>query len=83
MRSFIIVLAFALTFGAAGARADRPLSRAEVARLALAISYLGCAGGRIEADDDGYEVSDVRCRDGNTYLLTFNRSFDLVEKVED
>lgn len=84
MRTLFTVSALALLLSAGVAPAEEPkLTRAEAATLMRAIAHLGCSGGRIEVDDDGYEVSDVRCRDGNTYLLTFSRRFDLIEKVED
>jgi len=84
MRTFFTVSALALSLGAGAAlAAEAKITRAEAATLMRAVAHLGCSGGRIEVDDDGYEVSDVRCRDGNTYLLTFNRRFDLLEKVED
>jgi hypothetical protein len=49
-------------------------------QLVSAVSAQGCSGGKMEFDDGKYEVDDVRCNDGKTYDLDFNRSFELLKK---
>jgi hypothetical protein len=52
-------------------------------RISAGVAALGCAGGRIEVDDDAderFEVENVRCSDGFAYDLTFDSDFNLRKK---
>ena len=60
--------------------AGRAVTDDERAKLVSAVSAQGCSGGKMEFDDGKYEVDDVRCNDGKTYDLDFNRSFELLKK---
>lgn len=74
---FLVLLA-----GAASAR-DRLVTDDERARLAAALAAQGCAGGKMEFDDDGYEVDAAKCGDGRSYDLEFDKSFGLLSKKLD
>ena len=76
---------FALTLStllAAPAMADRVVTDAERAKLLPAIAAQGCAGGKMEWDDDDreFEVDHAICNDGRLYDLKFDASFQLISK---
>jgi hypothetical protein len=82
MRKLLLVSgAFLILLGAA-ARADRPVTDEERAKLLPAITAAGCTGGEPEFDDGKYEVEDVTC-DGRSYELKFDETFRLIEKKLD
>jgi hypothetical protein len=83
MRTLLKVTALTLALSAGVASAQERITRVEAANLMRAMAALGCSGGRISIEDRQYEVSDVLCRDGRTYVLTFGPNFELLEKVED
>lgn len=64
----------------APARADRPLTEEEQAKLAPALAAQGCSGGKMEYDDGLFEVDDAICADGKTYDLKFDANLKLVKK---
>jgi hypothetical protein len=74
---------FVLAAFAAPASADRSLSADERARLAAAVTEIGCSGGAMEFDDGRYEVDDARCSDGLKYDLKFDAAFKLMKKERD
>lgn len=83
MRS-LLMSAAALTLIAIPAKADRPVTDAERAKLTSAITAQGCTGGKMEWDDDDreFEIDDAIC-DGRKHDLTFNADFTLKSKKAD
>jgi hypothetical protein len=69
---------------AAPARADRPVTDAELTRLVDAVAAQGCSGGKMEWDegDHEFEVDDARC-DGRKYELKFHADYSLKSKKLD
>jgi hypothetical protein len=59
------------------AKADRPVTDAERAKLIVAVVAQGCTGGKMEWDEDdrGFEVEDAVCNDGRKYELKFDADF--------
>ena len=59
------------------AKADRPVTDAERAKLIVAVVAQGCTGGKMEWDEDdrGFEVEDAVCNDGRKYELKFDAEF--------
>jgi hypothetical protein len=80
MQARVIILLALLASLVGSARADRPLTQEERAKLLSALAAEGCAGGKLEFDDGKYEVDDAKCHDGRTYDLKFDRDFRLVRK---
>lgn len=79
MRSLV---AIAVLVAAAGsAKADRPVTDAERAKLLPAIMAQGCSGGKLEWDEDDreFEVDDAVC-DGRRYDLKFDGELRLISK---
>lgn len=84
MRIVVLAAAF-LTVAVMPARADRPVTEAERARLVSAVAAQGCTGGKMEWDEDDreFEVDDVRCEDGREYDLKFHADYTLKSKKLD
>jgi hypothetical protein len=78
MRGLLIFLSLVLSTGAA--LADRPVTPEESERLQAALKEQGCSGGKMEFDDDKFEVERATCADGKTYDLDFDNSFRLIKK---
>jgi hypothetical protein len=84
MRNQVLVSSALLILFVAAARADRPVTDEERAKLLPAIAAAGCTGGTLEVDDDkGFEVENVRCSDGQIYDLEFDKEFRLNRKKLD
>lgn len=82
MRRLLPVLAFA-ALASTAARADRPVTDAERAKLVAALQAEGCTGAEMEFDDGMFEVDDARCADGKKYDFEFDASFNLTKKELD
>jgi hypothetical protein len=82
MRNVLLVSGAVLILSVAAARADRPVTDEERAKLLPAIAAAGCTGGTIESDDGGYEVENATC-DGQIYDLEFDNEFRLTKKKLD
>jgi hypothetical protein len=80
MRGLLLVSGAFLLLVAAPARAGRPVTDDERAKLLPAIAAEGCSGGKLEFDDGKYEVDDATCSDGQTYELKFDAGFRLIKK---
>ena len=67
------------------AKADRPVTDAERAKLIVAVVVQGCTGGKMEWDEDdrGFEVEDAVCNDGRKYELKFDAEFLFRSKKAD
>ena len=76
MRTLLISVAL-LAIVAMPAKADRPVTDAERAKLTDAVAAEGCTGGKMEWDEDdrGFEVEDAVCNDGRKYELKFDAEF--------
>ena len=66
------------------ARADRPVTADERARIVAALEAEGCSGGTFEFDDDDdddapFEVDDAQCGDG-IYDFELSTTFQIVER---
>ncbi|MGH6768087.1 MAG: hypothetical protein ACRECO_03585 [Xanthobacteraceae bacterium] len=74
MTALLVVMAFP-------AKADRPTTEAERAKLMAAISAQRCSGGKMEWDDEDrhFEVDDAVC-DGRKYDLKFDAKYRLISK---
>lgn len=76
-----IILGVISLLGATTARADgRPVTSEERMQLVVALQAQGCVGGKMEFDDEKFEVDDSKCSDGRTYDLDFDTSFKLLKK---
>lgn len=76
----MISLGFATAAHADNEWEDRPVTAAERTRIVQAVRAAGCeTPSRIERDDDGYEVEDVRCRDG-VFDLDLDRRFRIIDR---
>ena len=78
MRAVLIMLGLILITGTA--MADRPVTQEESEQLLAALKEQGCSGGKMEVDDDTFEVERARCADGKMYDLDFDSSFRLIKK---
>ena len=76
MRILLISVAL-LAIVTMSAKADRPVTDAERAKLMVAVVAQGCTGGKMEWDEDdrGFEVEDAMCNDGRKYELKFDADF--------
>lgn len=86
------LLAAGLVFTTATAIAkDRPVTDEERPKFEAALKEAGCAGGKMEFDDDKssifpagkFEIDDPVCRDGKRYDLSFDPGFKLVTRKLD
>lgn len=83
MRTLVAAAAF-LALVALPAKADRPVTEAERARLGTAAAAQNCAGGEMEWDEDNREFEvDARCADGQTYELKFDADYTFKSKKLD
>jgi hypothetical protein len=84
MRTLVVAAAF-LAVVAMPAKADRPVTEAERARLIPAVAAQGCTGGKMEWDEDDreFEVDDARCNDGRKYDLKFHADYTFKSKKLD
>lgn len=81
MEKTLVAAAMALML-APSARADDSLSRQEAEKIVAALSAIGCVPGEMERDDDGYEVDDAKCADGE-YEIELNNNFEIIKKQRD
>jgi peptidase YpeB-like protein len=84
MRTFFASAAL-IALVAFPAKADRPVTEAQRAKLEAAVAAQGCTGGKMEWDEDDheFEVEDVRCSDGHRYELKFRSDYRLKSKKRD
>lgn len=76
---------FLLAIVTVPAKADRAVTDTERARLVSAVAAQGCAGGKMEWDDDDreFEVDSASCSDGRAYDLKFNADYTFKSKKLD
>lgn len=82
MRSILLGSAF-VALVAGPALADRPVTDQERAKVVEALKAQGCSGGKIEFDDNKFEVDDAVCADGKKYDIDFDQAFALLKKKLD
>jgi len=75
-----VLICLGLILSTSAAIADRPVTQQESERLQSALKEQGCSGGKMEFDDDKFEVERAICADGKTYDLDFDNSFQLIKK---
>jgi hypothetical protein len=63
--------------------AETPVSPAEEEKIKATLEGFGCTGGKIEKEDYGYEVDDVKCKDGQEYEVKLDRNFRLIVMTRD
>ena len=81
----LILMAFAagLISGSTLALAETPVSPAEQEKIKATLEGFGCTGGTIEKTDYGYEVDDVKCKDGEEYEFKLDPNFKLIVMTRD
>ena len=60
-----------------------PVTPAEEEKIKATIEGFGCTGGKIEKADYGYEVDDVKCKDGQEYEIKLDPNFKLIVMTRD
>lgn len=81
MRTTGILLAAALAFGAGTAALADDLSEEESAKIMAVLADMQCEVDEddIEKEDDGYELDDVFCADGQ-FDVKMDADFNVTEK---
>jgi len=72
MKMKFVLMAFAAAGVISGSTlvlAETPVSPAAAEKIKATIEGFGCTGGKIEKADFGYEVDDVKCKDGQEYEI--------------
>ena len=65
------------------ALAETPVSPAEAEKIKATLENFGCTGGKVEKADFGYEVDDVKCKDGQEYEFKLDPNFKLIVMTRD
>ena len=81
-----ILMAFAAAgfiSGSTLALAETPVSPAEQEKIKATLEGFGCRGGTIEKTDYGYEVDEVKCKDGEEYEFKLDPNFKLIVMTRD
>lgn len=84
MKTTGILLAAALAFGTGTAALAEDVSEDEVAKIMAALAEIQCEmdPDNIEKEDDGYELDDVFCADGQ-FDVKMDADFNVTEKNAD
>jgi len=86
MKMKFVLMAFAAAGVISGSTlvlAETPVSPAEAEKIKATIESFGCTGGKIEKADFGYEVDDVKCKDGQEYEIKLDPNFKLIVMTRD
>jgi Peptidase propeptide and YPEB domain len=84
MKVILMALAAAGFIGSTSALlAETPVSPAEEEKIKATLEGFGCTGGKIEKEDYGYEVDDVKCKDGQEYEVKLDQNFRLIVMTRD
>ena len=62
------------------ARADKPVSEADTAKIRATLQEWGCTGGKMEQETEAsglYEVDDAKCR-GVQYDIKLDKDFKVI-----
>jgi hypothetical protein len=65
------------------ALAETPVSPAEKEKIKATLEGFGCSGGKIEKEDYGYGVDDVKCKDGQEYQFKLDPKFKVIVMTSD
>jgi hypothetical protein len=65
---------------ATGAALAQSLTADQASRLQAALDAQGCAGGRINVGESGFEILDAKCGGGRAYDLVFDHEYKLLRK---
>jgi hypothetical protein len=65
------------------ALADTKVSPAEEEKIKATLEGFGCTGGKIEKEDYGYGIDDVKCKDGQEYEFKLDSNFKLIVMTRD
>ena len=81
----LILMAFAagLISGSTLAFAETAVSPGVEEKIKATLEGFGCTGGKIEKADYGYEVDDVKCKDGEEYEIKLDPNFKLIVMTRD
>ena len=69
--------------GSTLALAETPVGPAEQEKIKATIEGFGCTGGKVEKADYGYEIDDVKCKDGQEYEIKLDPNFRLIVMTRD
>ena len=76
----VVLMAFGaaagIITGSTLALAETPVAPAEEQKIKATIEGFGCTGG-------GYEVDDVKCKDGQEYEIKLDPNFKLIVMTRD
>ena len=81
----LIKLIFCLVFDLFRSRAtlEAEILMLRQQKIKATIEGFGCTGGKIEKADFGYEVDDVKCKDGQEYEIKLDPNFKLIVMTRD
>ena len=83
----VVLMAFGAAAGIITGRtlalAETPVAPAEEQKIKATIEGFGCTGGKIEKAAYGYEVDDVKCKDGQEYEIKLDPNFKLIVMTRD
>lgn len=84
MKIAAILVAAGLALGTAAPAFADDVSDAEVEKIMEALAEIKCEmdPDEIEKEDDGYELDDVFCEDGQ-YDIEMNLNFEVIKKVSE
>ena len=60
------------------ALAETPVSPAEEEKIKATLESFGCTGGKIEKEEYGYGIDDVKCKDGQEYEFKLGPDFKVI-----
>ena len=69
--------------GSTLALAEIPVGPAEPEKIKATLEDFGCTGGKVEKEDYGYGVDDVKCKDGQEYEFKLDPNFRLIVMTRD
>ena len=62
---------------------ETPVSPAEQEKIKATLEAFGCTGGKVEKEDYGYGIDDVKCKDGQEYEFKLDPNFKLIVMTRD
>jgi len=80
----LFIAALALLFAAGTTAYADDVSAEAKAGIEKALADMGCTMGEhdMEAEDDGYKLDDVECKDGS-YDMTLDKDFKVTDKEKE
>ena len=71
-----------MAFVAAGFIGSSTLALEEE-KIKATLEGFGCTGGKIEKEDYGYGIDDVKCKDGQEYEFKLDPNFKVIVMTRD